>query len=124
MKDTASNAIKVTYYSSCLGGGALTQTSKCDGLKVGDVVSFQAKIVVTQCPQDPREWKQTFQIYPVGINESLTVDLEMLCSCQCEHPGDPTYEPFSPKCKGHGAYKCGICECDDSHFGRNCECSM
>lgn len=124
MKDTASNAIKVTYYSSCLGGGTPTQTSKCDGLRVGDVVSFQAEIVVTECPQNPKDWLQTFQIYPVGINESLTVDLEMLCSCPCEHAGDPTYEPHSPKCKGHGAYKCGICECDESHFGRNCECSM
>lgn len=124
MKDTASSAIKVTYYSSCKGSGSPVQTSKCDGLRVGDVVSFQAEIVVTECPLHPKDWFQTFQIYPVGINESLTVDLEMLCSCPCENPNDPTYEPHSPKCKGHGVYKCGICECDESHFGRNCECSM
>lgn len=124
MKDTASNAIKVTYYSSCLGGGAQIATSKCDELRVGDVVSFSAEIVVTECPQNPKDWLQTFQIYPVGINESLTVDLEMLCGCPCEQQGHPQFELFSPKCKGHGTYKCGICECDDSHFGRNCECSM
>lgn len=124
MKDTASNAIKVTYYSSCLGNGPQIATSKCDDLRVGDVVSFSAEIVVTECPPNPKDWLQTFQIYPVGINESLTVDLEMLCGCPCEQPGHPQFERNSPKCKGHGTYKCGICECDESHFGRNCECSM
>ncbi|XP_055305267.1 integrin beta-PS isoform X2 [Sitodiplosis mosellana] len=122
MKDTASNAIKVTYYSSCLGGGAPVATSKCDGLRVGDVVSFQAEIVVTECPQDESQWKQTFNIYPVGINESLTVDLEMLCGCPCEKEKNEVYN--RDKCKGHGQYKCGICECDSNHFGRNCECSI
>lgn len=124
MKDTASNAIKVTYYSSCLGNGPQIATSKCDGLKVGDVVSFSAEIVVTECPPNPKDWLQTFQIYPVGINESLTVDLEMLCGCPCEQPGHPQFEFNSPKCMTHGTYKCGICECDESHFGRKCECSM
>lgn len=124
MKDNATSAVKVTYYSSCLSNGAPVATNKCDGLKVGDVVSFTAEIVVTSCPQNPADWLQTFQIYPVGINESLIVDLEMLCSCPCEHFGHPSFELNSPKCKGHGTYKCGICECDEFHFGRNCECSI
>lgn len=35
MKDTASSAVKVTYYSQCLNeSGPLVQTNKCDGLKV------------------------------------------------------------------------------------------
>ena len=123
MKDNVkSNAIKVTYYSSCLGGGTPIATSKCDGLRVGDVVSFQAEIVVTECPKDEKDWKQTFQIYPVGINESLTVDLEMLCGCPCEKTVNLTMNTL--KCHGHGDYKCGICECDPSHFGRTCECSV
>lgn len=28
----------------------------------------------------------------------------------------------SPKCNGNGKYACGVCECDDAHFGANCEC--
>lgn len=124
MKDTASSAIKVTYYSKCLDGTSLLQTSKCEGLKVGDEVKFEVEIVVLECPQNPNDWQQKFQIYPVGINESLTVNLEMLCSCPCERPNHPEFELNSPKCKGHGTYKCGICECNDSYFGRNCECSM
>jgi hypothetical protein len=47
MKDNATGVVKVTYYSSCLGNGPMIQTNKCDGLKVGTVVNFTAKIEVT-----------------------------------------------------------------------------
>lgn len=122
MKDTASNPIKVSYHSTCLGRSE-TETSKCFGLKVGDVVSFTAEIVVTECPENPKNWQQTFEIYPVGINESLTVDLNMICDCPCERPDHSSFELHSAKCQLHGKYKCGQCECDDNYFGRNCECS-
>ncbi|XP_073833072.1 position-specific antigen beta subunit myospheroid isoform X2 [Musca autumnalis] len=123
MKDNATSHVKITYHSTCLNGDTELATSKCDGLKVGDIVTFNAKIVVTSCPADPAEWKQTIQIYPVGINESLVVDLEMLCSCDCERPGSAGYELNSPQCNNHGKLMCGICDCDDMHFGHSCECS-
>jgi len=95
MRDTASSAIKVTYYSSCLDkDGVLKQTNKCDGLKVGTVVNFQAEIEVTSCPPNRKDWTQTFQIYPVGINESLTVVLDMQCECPCESVGHPVSNKF------------------------------
>ncbi|KAL5278574.1 ITGB1 family protein [Megaselia abdita] len=122
MKDNASNDVKITYYSSCLNGGKPVQTSKCSGLKVGQSVEFQAEIVVTKCPENPADWNQLIQIYPVGVNESLSINLTMLCGCGCESEG-PMFEKHSPKCKNHGDLKCGICECDNSFFGRHCECS-
>lgn len=121
MKDSASGSIKVAYYSKCLGDER-KQTNKCDGLKVGDVVAFEAEIVVTSCPADLKERTQTFQIYPVGVGEALTVNVEMLCSCGCETSG-PTFEENSPKCGGVGTLSCGICECKEGYFGRDCECS-
>lgn len=67
MKDTASSAVKVKYFSSCLGiGSTPVETSKCDGLKVGTKVEFTAEIIVTSCPANRSEWKQKFDIYPVG----------------------------------------------------------
>ncbi|XP_050330333.1 integrin beta-PS-like isoform X1 [Bactrocera neohumeralis] len=123
MKDNATSNVKITYHSACLNGGPEIPTAKCDGLKVGDVVNFTAQILVTSCPTDPREWNQVIQIYPVGINESLVIDLEMLCSCPCERPGTTGYEAHSSKCSNHGTLMCGVCECDDMHFGHNCECS-
>lgn len=125
MTDSLGNSsfIKVTYYSSCLAGGAPVETKKCDGLRVGDVVSFQAEIVVIKCPLNSNDWKKTFDINPVGLNESLTIDLEMLCECPCEKQGHATFEENSSKCREHGSFKCGICECHKSYSGRSCECS-
>ncbi|XP_017852281.1 integrin beta-PS isoform X1 [Drosophila busckii] len=123
MKDNAMNDVKITYYSSCLTNGPMIKTNKCSGLKVGDKVTFSAKITVTKCPENPRDWKQVINIYPVGINESMVVDLEMLCSCPCEHPGSTGYEEHSKHCNNYGTYRCGICECDKMHFGNTCECS-
>jgi len=122
MKDNSTENVRVTYFSSCLGDGPMRQTSKCSGLRVGTKVTFTAKIEVVKCPKDPREWKQLFNIYPVGINEGVLVDLEMICQCDCEKPGNFGYEENSPQCNNKGTYKCGICECPPDSFGRNCEC--
>jgi len=124
MKDNATSAIKINYFSKCLDGGSTDKkTNKCGGIKVGDVVTFRVEIEVTKCPKDPKDWQQTIQLYPVGINESLIIDLEMLCSCPCEYPGNLNYKEKPEECNYSGTYKCGICECDESHFGRHCECS-
>ena len=98
MKDNATGSVKVTYFSSCTDpNGPLRQTNKCSGLKVGSKVTFTAKIEVLKCPKDPREWRQNFQISPVGINEAVMVDLEMICACDCEMPGNPGYEENSER---------------------------
>ena len=124
MKDNATGSVKVTYFSSCSDPtGPLRQTNKCSGLKVGSKVTFTAKIEVLKCPKDPREWRQQFQISPVGINEAVLVDLEMICNCECEVAGNPGYEENSESCGGVGSYKCGVCECPEDYFGRRCECS-
>lgn len=123
MKDNAGHDVKITYFSSCKGDGPLKETNKCDGLKVGDIIHFSVNVLVKSCPKNRKDWNQQIKIYPVGINETLTVDLEMLCDCGCERPGHVGYEIASSKCNGHGTYKCGICECDGVHFGRKCECS-
>jgi protocadherin alpha len=122
VKHNATGSVRVTFFSNCVGDGPMRKTNKCSGLRVGTRVMFTAKIEVVRCPDDPREWKQTFQIYPVGINEGVLVNLEMICQCDCEKPGFPGYEENSPKCNFKGTYKCGICECAPDAFGRFCEC--
>jgi len=122
MKDNSTGNIKVTYYSNCVGDGPLRQTNKCNGLRVGSQVKFTAKIEVVSCPEDPREWRQIFEISPVGINESVLVDLEMMCQCDCEKPGNEGYIENALQCSSHGTYMCGICQCAPDYFGRKCEC--
>ncbi|KAL1138060.1 hypothetical protein AAG570_009755 [Ranatra chinensis] len=122
-KDNASDKLKVTYFSKCLqGNGPLLETSKCDGLKVGTEVGFEAEIEVKSCPTNKSEWNQIFQIYPVGINESLTVNLEMICDCPCENEGGIGYEEKAKECSSSGTYQCGVCKCDPGRFGLKCEC--
>ncbi|XP_055910007.1 integrin beta-PS [Eupeodes corollae] len=124
MKDNANSYVKIQYYSNCLNENASPiPTYKCDGIKVGNTVNFSAEITVTECPSNPKDWKQQIQIYPVGINETLIVDLEMLCSCPCENPDHASFERNSTKCHNQGDYMCGICECNEFNFGRTCECS-
>ena len=40
MKDNSTGAIRVTYFSSCVGDGPVRQTNRCSGLKVGTKVQF------------------------------------------------------------------------------------
>jgi integrin beta 1 len=72
MKDTASNYINLRYYSSCLDGGPLIETSKCDGLKVGNKVEFTVEVEVPACPENRSEWSQKFLIYPVRTEGGLS----------------------------------------------------
>lgn len=60
----------------------------------------------------------------VGINESLTVNLEMLCDCDCERSDsvNQAFEEKSDKCDKHGDLSCGICACYEGYFGKQCEC--
>ncbi|XP_045106617.1 integrin beta-PS-like isoform X2 [Portunus trituberculatus] len=121
LKDNATSPVIIKYYSKCKG---ITEkeTSECKGLFVGDQVEFRAEITVDKCPEDPSEWNQVIGIYPVGLRESLIIDLEMICNCPCERPGDEGYEVASDECSGHGTYQCGVCDCDKGYLGSRCEC--
>ncbi|XP_056640802.1 integrin beta-PS isoform X1 [Diorhabda sublineata] len=123
MKHNASSALSIKFFSRCLNAsGALVNTNKCGKIKVGDVVSFKIDLEVLECPKNRADHFQTIKIYPVGINESLIIDLEMLCECNCERPGDKYYKEQAPACSSMGTYKCGICECYPGAFGPHCEC--
>ncbi|XP_018572183.1 integrin beta-PS isoform X2 [Anoplophora glabripennis] len=124
MKHNASSAVSLKFHSRCLNTtGALVNTNKCENIKVGDLVHFKIVIEVLKCPKNRADHFQTIRIYPVGIDESLIIDLEMLCECDCEKPGHEFYEENSPLCSHFGTYKCGICECLPGAFGRRCECT-
>lgn len=114
LKDNATSNVKISYFSSCVGSKR-EETNICKGLKVGSTVNFDAVIEVTSCPRKPSEWNQTIQIYPVGLNDALIIDLEIICDCDCEQPWNE--EKNSLKCSnGNGTYECGICSC----YGNRC----
>ena len=49
MKDNATGAVKITYFSSCVGDGPVRQTNKCSGLRVGSRVTFTGEYYEIQC---------------------------------------------------------------------------
>lgn len=125
MKHNASSAVNLRFFTRCLAkNGTMQETNKCGKIKVGSVIEFHVQLEIRKCPREPSEWKQTIQIYPVGINESLIIDLEMLCSCPCERPEHPTFKEYAKECNGRGNYMCGVCDCsaDLNGYGPYCGC--
>ncbi|KAK8725734.1 hypothetical protein OTU49_010446 [Cherax quadricarinatus] len=121
LKDNATAPVFIRYFSKCKGSTE-KETSVCQGLRVGDQVEFRAEVTVEKCPANSDDWRQVIGIYPVGLRENLTIDLEMLCDCQCERPGNEGYIEGAELCNFHGTYQCGVCKCNSGYLGRTCEC--
>ncbi|XP_076279784.1 integrin beta-PS [Lasioglossum baleicum] len=123
LTDDAPKMIDVKYFSRCLEtNGKLKERRECGGLRVGNVVHFEVVLKAVECPADAREWQQTMQIKPRGLNESLVIDLNIVCDCPCERPGNPGYKAGSADCKGNGTLTCGVCACNQGYYGKHCEC--
>ncbi|PIK50534.1 putative integrin beta G subunit isoform X1 [Apostichopus japonicus] len=100
--DTAPEDVLVEYTAICLDGVRRPGTQVCEGLTLGDTVSFDVTVTGNTCP-DSRT--SSFTIRPVGFSEELQI-------------------PNSPDCSnGAGTLECGACDCNAGHYGRNCECS-
>ncbi|XP_043581912.1 integrin beta-PS-like [Bombus pyrosoma] len=123
MTDNAPKMIDVKYYSRCLEKNVeLKERQKCGGLRVGNVVEFEVTLQATECPANSSEWQTSMQIKPRGIDESLTIELSIICDCPCGHPGHPGYVAASEDCRGNGTLVCGVCSCNEGFYGKQCEC--
>ncbi|XP_015190709.1 PREDICTED: integrin beta-PS-like [Polistes dominula] len=121
MMDNKPNFINVKYYSRCLNATEkLMEWQECGGLRVGNVIEFEIVLKAFECPKNLSERHQVLEIRPLGINESLTVDIEILCDCPCEEKENS--ELNSVKCREKGTLTCGICFCNDGFYGKQCEC--
>ena len=45
-------------------------------------------------------------------SETVLLDVEILCSCDCERP--EAVQLKSDKCSGVGTLQCGVCDCPDN----------
>ncbi|GJQ85656.1 hypothetical protein Trydic_g20204 [Trypoxylus dichotomus] len=112
----STSSIEIKYNSSC----KYPIENGCSNLQLDEVVNFTAAIKPLECLEGSNF--HTVQIKPEGINEALVIELEVVCSCDCEKPNHPDYVPNSTKCNGNGNEVCGICDCRKGHFGSTCEC--
>ncbi len=63
-------------------------TAMCKGLGIGQNVTFEVSLSVSECPVNRDEWKKDLKIYPVGLTEALILHLDLICECDCELPSE------------------------------------
>ncbi|KAM5336674.1 integrin beta-5 [Glossophaga mutica] len=108
--------LNLFFTATCQDGVSYPDQRKCEGLKIGDTVSFEVSVEARSCPGKHTE--QMFTLRPVGFRDSLEVRATYNCKCGCS----AGLEPDSPRCSGNGTYVCGLCECNPSYLGTRCEC--
>ncbi|XP_032787679.2 integrin beta-PS isoform X1 [Daphnia magna] len=114
----ASEYVSVSYSSSCSSNGQPINTNRCDGIKTGSTVTFDVTIIVKSCPRRSN-FEEVIEFFPVGVNEVVTVGLDVICQCPCEGKDQSTTRS---ECSGAGQYMCGYCVCDPDFSGSSCEC--
>ncbi|XP_063223944.1 integrin beta-PS-like [Bacillus rossius redtenbacheri] len=119
--DDRNEFLEVRYFSKCLNSSQQEETSECGGLKRGIEVAFTVNITATSCPRNAGVIeKQFLHISPVGINEKVTVELEIVCGCDCSKGN--MNEANSSECSRHGDLECGLCRCHRGYLGDRCRC--
>lgn len=122
----------IIYFS----GTTLRDTNVCEGIRVGDEVQFEVTLEATHCVE-----KRDFilRIGPSGLDETLIVNVKVLCDCDCEQEvGISLLLKFytwqwqsilqdrivenAEECHG-GDMVCGVCRCKGGNVGRYCECN-
>lgn len=119
LKTEGNENVDVKFRSKCKGQD-FEETSRCEGLGIGEQVEYEVTLEVKSCPKNRDEWKSAFDIYPVGLTEKLRVNLDLMCECDCEKQGQGIAN--SPRCNNTGTYACGACKCSGDFYGKHCEC--
>uniref|UniRef100_A0A671XU10 Integrin beta n=1 Tax=Sparus aurata TaxID=8175 RepID=A0A671XU10_SPAAU len=108
--------LQMSFTAICPDGTVLPDLKRCSNIKPGEMVVFNVSVAIPGCLSGVRH----FSLKPVGLQDSLEVELESLCSCDCRQPP----EANSSQCtEGQGAFQCGVCVCQPGFLGAECECS-
>ncbi|XP_039281783.1 integrin beta-PS isoform X2 [Nilaparvata lugens] len=119
LNDTSSDLIDVKYQASCSEGAQFVDLQRCENLKIGNEVKFKVTFKLKECPANESVRRETFEIKPSNMNESVIVNVQMICECPCE---TQDVVENADTCNGNGAYQCGVCKCNEDYSGWNCEC--
>ncbi|XP_063601077.1 integrin beta-PS-like [Penaeus indicus] len=114
--------VSVRYFSECKDG-EMKERSSCQGLVAGDEVQFLVEVTATKCPDNEKDWNPVIEVYPVGRQGLLQINLEMQCQCNCAKPDNEGYIASAESCHKHGDLKCGVCDCHEGFIGMSCECN-
>ncbi|XP_068161943.1 integrin beta-6 isoform X1 [Antennarius striatus] len=108
--------LQMSFTAICPNGTVLPDLKRCSNIKPGETVVFNVSMALSECLSGIRH----FSFKPVGLQDSLEVELESLCSCDCRQPPDAN----NSRCtEDQGALRCGVCVCQPGFLGAECECS-
>ncbi|XP_041836443.1 integrin beta-6 [Melanotaenia boesemani] len=108
--------LQMSFTTICPNGTVFPDLKLCSNIKPGEMVLFNVSVKLSECLSGLRH----FSLKPVGLQDSLEVELESLCSCDCQHP----LTANSSQCtEGQGAFQCGVCVCQPGFQGEHCECN-
>ena len=112
VEDKSSESIQIYYTTSC-GKKRNKRKRRCKNVPLGTQVDFTAHITMKKCKSS------RIEIFPVGLDTKMTIEVEPICECSCSSPSVKR-EP-SELCNQRGYNLCGDCECF-SGWGKFCQC--
>ncbi|CAB1458070.1 unnamed protein product [Pleuronectes platessa] len=139
--------LQMSFTAICPNGTVLPDLKRCSNVKPGETVVFNVTVELAGCLLGVRH----FSLKAVGLQDSLEVELESLCSCDCRQAPEANssqcieglgefhfgriYGPYcecdnysclrfrGELCGGHGVCDCGECHCHSGWTGEYCNCS-
>ena len=106
VEDNSSHSVSVHYTSDCNKKHS-KRRKRCRDIPLGTPVHFTAHLTLKSCE------RQLVRISPAGMEDSLVVEVEGVCECDCTIEGSAGYEYTSEYCNYQGNSVCGECECFD-----------
>ncbi|XP_043999708.1 integrin beta-6 [Gambusia affinis] len=107
--------LQMSFATICPNGTVFPNLKQCSNVKPGETVVFNVSVALSGCLSGVRR----FSLKPVGLQDSLEVELESLCSCDCHR-----LPAANSRCtEGQGIYHCGVCVCQPGFLGAQCECN-
>ncbi|KAM9861364.1 integrin beta-6 isoform 2-T2 [Aulostomus maculatus] len=108
--------LQMSFTAVCPNGTVLPGIKHCSNVKPGETVVFNVSVELSGCLSGSRH----FSLKPVGLQDSLDMELESLCSCSCLQPPEVNGSHCT---EGQGAFQCGMCVCQPGFLGAECECN-
>lgn len=109
--------IEVQLSSNC----TTPKINGCSDIHVGEIINFTATIKPLTCTGYKGE-PISIMLKPDGIDENLTIEIDLICGCDCEKRESPHFIEKSNKCSNAGDLTCGVCACAPGRYGTHCEC--
>ncbi|XP_061526735.1 integrin beta-6 isoform X2 [Phycodurus eques] len=110
--------LRMSFAAICPNGTVLPDLKRCSNVKPGETVLFNVSVELPGCLSGHRR----FSLKPVGLQDTLDIELESICSCECLRP--PEADNSSSRCaEGQGTSHCGVCVCQPGFSGTECECN-